>query len=109
MALAGFPMGVINHPLLRWVVGLVIAIAIHMAYNNVAFHQSVFGQTGLLVLVAIAFAALLFVVAFLIPWLRNFYELKSPTLGDISAWAIGTVIGITGMLFSLRLFDSTTQ
>lgn len=53
--------------------------------------------------------ALVFVAAFLIPWLRHFYELTSPTLEDIGAWAIGTVIGVTGMLFSLRLFDFTTH
>jgi len=59
MALAGFPLGKINHPLLRWMVGLAIAISIHIGYNTTAFHKFVFGQTGLLVLAAIAFAALL--------------------------------------------------
>lgn len=63
MALAGFPLGKIDHPLLRWVVGLAVAISIHTAYNNTAFHQFAFGQTGLLVLAAIAFGSLLFVAA----------------------------------------------
>ena len=56
-----------------------------------------------------ALMALLFVVAFLVPWLRDFYELTSPTLKEVGAWAIGTAIGATGMLFSLRLFDSTAR
>jgi len=67
MALAGFPLGKINHPLLRWLAGLVVAITIHTAYNTTAFHRFVFGQTGLLVLSAIAFASLV-VVALAITW-----------------------------------------
>ena len=67
MALGGFPLGPINHPLLRWVVGLVVAIAIHTAYNNTAFHHFVFGHTGILVLAAIAFTALI-VVSSAILW-----------------------------------------
>ena len=51
--------------------------------------------------------ALLFVVALIVPWLRHFYELTSPTLEDVGAWVIGSAIGVTGMLFSLRLFGST--
>lgn len=53
-----------------------------------------------------ALMALLFVVAFLVPWLRRFYELTAPTLEDVLAWAIGSAIGVTGMLFALRLFAS---
>src|SRR5215471_10331384 len=45
MAVSGFPLGRVNNPLLAWFVGLVAAIAIHTAYNNVAFHHFVFGQT----------------------------------------------------------------
>src|SRR6266705_5120143 len=46
MAVAGFPLGNINHPLLRWVIGLAVAIAFHTAFNNVAFHNFVFGHTS---------------------------------------------------------------
>ncbi|HEX7271376.1 MAG TPA: PrsW family glutamic-type intramembrane protease [Casimicrobiaceae bacterium] len=67
MALAGFPLGPVNNPLLRWLVGLTIAITIHTAYNNTAFHHFVFGQTGFLVLSVIAFSALA-VVAGAILW-----------------------------------------
>src|SRR5438093_11203108 len=55
MAVAGFPLGPIKHPLLAWVIGLVVAIAAHTAYNNTAFHHFVFGQTGYVVLACIAF------------------------------------------------------
>jgi len=67
MALAGFPLGPVNNPLLRWLVGLTVAIGVHTAYNNTAFHHFVFGQTGYLVLAVIAFAALA-VVAGAILW-----------------------------------------
>ncbi len=68
MALAGFPMGGLNrHPLVAWAIGLVVAIAAHMAYNNTAFHIFVFAQTGYLVLAAFAFMALL-IVALAILW-----------------------------------------
>jgi len=63
MALAGFPLGPINHPLLRWLVGLAVAITLHTAYNNIAFHNFVFGHTGLLILAVISFGSLLCVAA----------------------------------------------
>src|SRR5690349_19468619 len=50
MAVAGFPLGKIKHPLLAWVVGLAVAITIHTAFNNTAFHQFAFGQTGFVIL-----------------------------------------------------------
>jgi magnesium-transporting ATPase (P-type) len=56
-----------------------------------------------------ALMVLLFVGSFLVPLLRHFYELTSPTLEDVGAWAIGTTIGVTGMLLSLRLFRATTR
>jgi RsiW-degrading membrane proteinase PrsW (M82 family) len=66
MALAGFPLGRINHPLLRWVAGLTVSITLHTAYNNIAFHNFVFGQTGLLILATISFSALLCVAGAII-------------------------------------------
>jgi RsiW-degrading membrane proteinase PrsW (M82 family) len=71
MAVAGFPLGRVNHPLLAWVVGLVIAIGVHTAFNNTAFHHFAFGQTGLLVLAAIAFTALLLVAGAILWGLRR--------------------------------------
>ena len=47
----------------------------------------------------------LFAVALVVPFLRDFYELSTPTGESVAAWAMGTVIGIGGMLGALRLFD----
>ena len=55
-----------------------------------------------------ALMALVFLAAFLVPWLRHFYELAIPNLEDVLAWAIGCLVGVTGMLFSVRLFGSAT-
>jgi hypothetical protein len=71
IAVAGFPLGRLNHPLVAWVIGLTVAIAIHTAYNNTAFHHFVFGQAGLLVLAAIAFSALLLVAVAILWGLRR--------------------------------------
>jgi RsiW-degrading membrane proteinase PrsW (M82 family) len=71
IAVAGFPLGRLNHPLVAWVIGLTFAIAIHTAYNNTAFHHFVFGQAGLLVLAAIAFGALLLVAVAILWGLRR--------------------------------------
>ncbi len=51
----------------------------------------------------------LFALALVIPFLRNFYELATPT-GDIAvAWALGSVIGVGGMLAALRLVRSPAE
>ena len=71
MAVAGFPMGFVSHPLFRWIIGLAVAISIHTAYNNTAFHHFVFGQTGLLVLAGINFSALLLVAGVILWGLRR--------------------------------------
>lgn len=52
-----------------------------------------------------ALMALLFVLALVIPILRRFYELRPPTLGSAGAWAVGSVVGVGGMVVALRLFS----
>jgi hypothetical protein len=47
--------------------------------------------------------ALLFALALVIPFLRNFYELATPTGEAVAAWAIGTTLGLGTMLGGLRL------
>jgi magnesium-transporting ATPase (P-type) len=47
--------------------------------------------------------ALLFVLALVIPVLREFYELVTPTGDAVAAWAVGASVGIGGMLALLRL------
>jgi hypothetical protein len=50
-----------------------------------------------------ALMALLFVLAFVVPFLRHFYELSTPTGETVIAWAIGTALGIGTMLGTLHL------
>jgi magnesium-transporting ATPase (P-type) len=45
----------------------------------------------------------LFALALIIPFLRNFYELATPTGEAVAAWALGTAIGVGTMLGALRL------
>ena len=45
----------------------------------------------------------LFALALVIPFLREFYELATPTGEMALAWAVGTVTGVGGMLATLRL------
>ena len=47
--------------------------------------------------------ALLFALALIVPFLRHFYELATPTADAVAAWAFGTVLGIGAMLGALRL------
>jgi len=45
----------------------------------------------------------LFALALVVPFLRDFYELSTPTGEIVAAWAVGTLIGVGGMLAGLRL------
>ena len=47
--------------------------------------------------------ALLFVLALIVPFLRDFYELSTPTGEAVVAWAVGVALGVGGMLGALRL------
>jgi magnesium-transporting ATPase (P-type) len=47
--------------------------------------------------------ALLFALALVIPFLRGFYELSTPTVEAVVAWVIGAALGVGGMLGALRL------
>jgi magnesium-transporting ATPase (P-type) len=44
-----------------------------------------------------------FALALVIPPLRNFYELSTPTGEIILCWAVGSVLGVVGMLGALRI------
>ena len=47
--------------------------------------------------------ALLYALALIIPFLRDFYELSTPTGQAVAAWALGTIVGVGEMLGALRL------
>ena len=51
-----------------------------------------------------ALMALLFASALIVPFLRSFYELATPTGQALEAWALGTGLGVGAMLIVLRLF-----
>jgi cation-transporting P-type ATPase E len=50
-----------------------------------------------------ALMALVFALALIVPFLRNFYELSTPTGEAVVAWALGTALGVGTMLGALRL------
>ena len=47
--------------------------------------------------------AMLYVLALVVPALRSFYELSAPNADELAAWAVGTTVGISAMLASLRV------
>jgi hypothetical protein len=61
------------------------------------------GRRRLAVAGLCALMALVFAVALIVPVLRNFYELSTPTGDMVAAWALGTIIGVGTMLGALRL------
>jgi cation-transporting ATPase E len=61
------------------------------------------GRRRLAVAGLCAAMALLFCLALFIPFLRDFYELSAPMGGGVASWAIGSALGIGGMLGALRL------
>ena len=50
--------------------------------------------------------ALLFLLALIVPFLRTFYELSTPTGEGVAAWAVGAALGVGGMLGALQLFSA---
>jgi magnesium-transporting ATPase (P-type) len=61
------------------------------------------GRRRLAVAGLCALMASLFVLALAVPFLRNFYELATPSGDAVIAWLVGTVLGVGAMLGSLRL------
>jgi cation-transporting ATPase E len=61
------------------------------------------GRRSLAVLGLCVLMLLVFAFALVVPFLRNFYELSAPNGDAAIAWAIGTGLGIGGMLAALRL------
>jgi magnesium-transporting ATPase (P-type) len=61
------------------------------------------GRRRLAIVGLCALMALLFAGALIVPFLRNFYELATPTGETALAWAVGTAVGVGGMLAALRV------
>jgi hypothetical protein len=79
IAIGGFPLGRRVHPLAALFFGWVIAIAYHMAYNRVTFHN--WGEAGLFVVSAAGFAGPLLVVAIILWGLRRERKKLRKSLG----------------------------
>jgi magnesium-transporting ATPase (P-type) len=62
------------------------------------------GRRRLAIVGLCALMLALFALALIIPFLRSFYELATPTGEAVVAWALGTVVGIGAMLGALRVF-----
>jgi P-type E1-E2 ATPase len=61
------------------------------------------GRRRLIVAGLCTLMVLVFALSFLIPFLRHFYELSIPTWDAAVAWALGSTLGVGGMLGALRL------
>jgi magnesium-transporting ATPase (P-type) len=72
-----------------------LAIVIRLETGHLRRRLAVAGLCALMLL--------LFALALAVPFLRDFYELTTPTGDAVAAWAIGTVLGIGAMLGALRL------
>jgi len=64
------------------------------------------GRRRLAVGALCAAMALLFLLALVVPFLRNFYELSTLTGEAIVAWGVGVATGVGGMLGALRLLQA---
>jgi cation-transporting P-type ATPase E len=65
--------------------------------------ESETGRQRLAIAALCALMLSLFVLALIVPFLRDFYELTTPTTGAVAAWALGTILGVGAMLGALRL------
>jgi cation-transporting P-type ATPase E len=66
-------------------------------------------RRGLAVAALCALMLALFALALVVPFLRSFYELATPEADAAICWAIGTALGLGGMLASLRLTRRWSQ
>jgi cation-transporting P-type ATPase E len=67
------------------------------------------GKRRLAVGALCALMALLFALALIVPFLRDFYELAIPSGQAVVAWAVGSGVGIGAMLGSLRALRVDAQ
>jgi hypothetical protein len=52
-----------------------------------------------------ALMAVLYGLALIVPLLRDFYELATPTGDAVVPWALGTILGVGAMFGALRLIQ----
>ncbi len=96
LARYGFNLGLVRSRTVATGIVVVCGLAVVMRLENEG------GRRRLAVAGLCALMALLFAFALLVPFLRNFYELATPTGEAVAAWAIGTALGVGAMLGALR-------
>jgi magnesium-transporting ATPase (P-type) len=97
LARYGFDLGVIRSRTVATGIVVVCGLAVVMRLESEG------GRRRLAVAGLCALMLLLFALALIVPFLRDFYELATPTGEAVAAWALGTAIGVGAMLGSLRL------
>jgi RsiW-degrading membrane proteinase PrsW (M82 family) len=91
IAIGGFPMGRVKHPLLALLIGLVVAIALHMAFNRIGWMNL---KNGLFIVTGFALGSLLLVAAAILWGLRRERQRLRRSLGmklGVSAGEAGLV------------------
>jgi len=91
IAIGGFPMGRVKHPLLALLIGLAVAIALHMAFNRIGWMNL---KNGLFIVTGFALGSLLLVAAAILWGLRRERQRLRRSLGmklGVSAGEAGLV------------------
>ena len=96
LARYGFNLGLVRSRTVATGIVVVCGLAVVMRLEDEG------GRRRLVVAGLCALMALLFALALLVPFLRDFYELSTPTGDAVAAWAIGTALGVGAMLGALR-------
>ncbi len=94
----GFDLGLILSRTVATGIVVVCGLAVVMRIEGGSERRRRLQVAGLCGLMALVFA-----LALVIPFLRDFYELATPTWDAVIAWLIGSALGIAGMLGALRL------
>lgn len=97
LARYGFALGLIRSRTVATGIVVVCGLSVVMRLDGEG------GRRRLAVAGLCTLMALLFALALIIPFLRSFYELSTPTGEAAAAWAVGSVLGIGVMQGALRL------
>ena len=97
LARYGFNLGVTRSRTVATGIVVVCGLAVVMRLEGEA------GRRRLAVAALCALMLGVFALALVIPPLREFYELSSPSAKIAAGWAVGTILGVGGMLAALKL------
>ena len=97
LARYGFSLSLIHSRTVATGIVVVSGLAVVMRLENEP------GRRRLAIAGLCAMMAALFALALVVPFLRSFYELATPTGKALAAWAVGSCLGVGTMLIALRL------